>query len=156
MKYIRIDDNLLHGSVAFSWVKNLRIHFIVIADDEVVQDEFLKMTLGISKPHGVQLKTFSIAQTLEFLQDSANDDFNVLIIVRNVANARSIINETPEISTINIGMNRCVGDVVFKCNGASFDQKTYDECCKLSEQGIEIEFRVLYDDPFVYFKDLIK
>lgn len=155
MKYIRIDDNLLHGSVAFSWVKNLKIHFIIIADNVVVQDEFLKMTLGISKPHGVHLKTLTIQDTLAFLHDQNNNKFNILVIVRSVKNASLIVTDIQEISTINIGMHRNINDVVFKCNSAYFDQNAYDECCKLNARGIDIEFRVRFDDPIIYFKDLL-
>ena len=36
---IRIDDRLLHGQVAYSWKAKFNYQAIVIADDEVDNDE---------------------------------------------------------------------------------------------------------------------
>ena len=50
IKLTRIDDRLLHGQVAFTWTPALSADCIVIANDKVAKDEFLKMTLNLAKP----------------------------------------------------------------------------------------------------------
>jgi mannose/fructose/N-acetylgalactosamine-specific phosphotransferase system component IIB len=38
----RIDDRLIHGQVVTAWCKTTGANAIVIADDEVARDEFLR------------------------------------------------------------------------------------------------------------------
>lgn len=156
MLFLRVDDNLLHGSIAFSWVRGLKIHQILIADDLVVKDEFLKMSLGLAKPKGVQLQTLSIPDSIEFLKNEGNLSLNTLVIVRNLRYVKKITDQITSFSSINIGLNRSIGEVLFQHNGAFLDKEAYQICLDLEEYGIEIEFRLRYDDPIVYFSDIKK
>ena len=85
IKMLRVDDNLLHGQVAFSWVRNLKIHTIVIADDKVVNDQFMKMSLGLAKPPGVNLIIVSVNDAIEYLK--LDNKLNILVIVNSISNA---------------------------------------------------------------------
>ena len=51
IQLLRVDHRLLHGQVAFSWVKNLQSNCILIANDKVVNDEVYKTTLKLSLIH---------------------------------------------------------------------------------------------------------
>ena len=88
IKLLRVDDNLLHGQVAFSWVRNLRIHTIIVADDKVANDQFMKMSLGLAKPVGVNLIIDSVDNAIEILKN--DDKLNILVIVGNIRNAEKI------------------------------------------------------------------
>lgn len=156
MLFLRVDDNLLHGSIAFSWVRGLKIHQILIADDLVVKDEFLKMSLGLAKPKGVQLKTVSINDLIGYFKNEGNPSLNTLVIVRNLRYAKKITDQITSIRSVNIGLNRSLGEVLFQHNGAFLDEEAYQTCIELDESGIEIEFRLKYDDPVVYFSDIQK
>ena len=53
---LRVDDRLLHGQVAKTWTKKYSVDEILIVSDEVVDDEFSKMTLCLAKPSNVKLR----------------------------------------------------------------------------------------------------
>ncbi len=65
IKLVRIDHRLLHGQVVFSWSKSLNINRIIVANTEAAKDDFKKMSLNLSKPTGVKLHIFSVAELLE-------------------------------------------------------------------------------------------
>ncbi len=155
IKLLRIDDSLLHGQIAFSWVRNLKAHIIVIADDDVIKDEFTKMTLGLSKPPGVILKILSVDEAVLFLQDNIGSNMNIITIVNCVKNAEKIQKNLAIIKSINIGLLRTVKDVALKYNNTSFSLEDLEICKKLLKKGIEIELRLRYDDEKIYLKDLI-
>ena len=50
----RIDDRLLHGQVAVTWVGAVAPEAILIANDEAATNEMSKLALKMAKPAGVQ------------------------------------------------------------------------------------------------------
>ena len=49
----RIDDRLLHGQVAVTWVGAVAPEAILIANDEAATNEMSKLALKMAKPAGV-------------------------------------------------------------------------------------------------------
>ena len=72
IKLTRIDDRLVHGQVAFTWVPALGVNCLLVANDKVAKDEFMKMTLGLAKPAGTKLLVKSLHEAAEFLNDKKN------------------------------------------------------------------------------------
>ena len=50
IKLTRIDDRLVHGQVAFTWVSSLGIDCLVVANEKIAKDEFQKMAMGLHVP----------------------------------------------------------------------------------------------------------
>lgn len=49
---LRVDDRLIHGQVAMTWTKQLAVQGIVVANDEVANDNTQKMALKMAVPGG--------------------------------------------------------------------------------------------------------
>lgn len=47
---LRVDHRLLHGQVAFSWTQYVGADCILIANDNVPDDELRKTTIKLAKP----------------------------------------------------------------------------------------------------------
>ena len=60
----RVDHRLLHGQVVFSWCSTLNPDCILVADDDVVNDELRKTTLKLGKPSGTKLVIKSIDDSM--------------------------------------------------------------------------------------------
>ncbi len=52
IKLVRVDHRLLHGQVAFSWTQALGADCILIANDDVPQNDIRKTTIKLAKPAG--------------------------------------------------------------------------------------------------------
>lgn len=143
---LRVDDKLLHGQVAFSWVRNLKIHTIVIADDHIAYDEFMKMTLGLSKPSGVNLQILEIKDAVAFLQSNIHSDLHIMAIVNSIENAYRIMEQLPVILSLNLGSLRERYDAKPISENIALNSEEMMLCSKLIEQGKEIEMRMRYDD----------
>jgi len=103
IKLIRIDDRLLHGQVAFTWTPALGADCIVVANDKVAKDEFLKMTLNLAKPASAKLLIKSLADTVIFLNDPRSQSLKILVIINSVKDASILADEVSEIKSINFG-----------------------------------------------------
>lgn len=156
IKLLRIDDKLLHGQVAFSWVRNLKIHTIIIADDKVAYDEFSKMTLGLSKPTGVNLIIVEVDEAIELLKSHVNSGMNVMAIVSSIDNAYRIIYNIPEIKSLNLGVLRKNYNSVSLTHDIAINENEVKLCKKILDRSVEIEIRLTYDDEKLFLSDLIK
>jgi len=67
IKLTRIDDRLVHGQVAFTWVPTLGIDCLLVANDKVAKDEFQKMTMNLAKPANTKLLIRAMADAIVFL-----------------------------------------------------------------------------------------
>ena len=47
---VRIDDRLIHGQVAVVWTKHLGVNRILVANDQIVNNEVQKMSLRMAAP----------------------------------------------------------------------------------------------------------
>lgn len=153
---VRVDDKLLHGQVAFSWVRNLKIHTIVIADDHIAYDEFMKMTLGLSKPSGVNLKILEIKEAVAFLKEQRTSELHVMAIVNSIENAYRILQQLPWITTLNIGSLRERYDAQLIGENVALNTEEVALCKKLIKEGKQLEMRMRYDDPMVELRALLK
>ncbi|WP_052447587.1 PTS sugar transporter subunit IIB [Clostridium polynesiense] len=153
IKLLRVDDKLLHGQVAFSWIRNLKIHTLIIADDRVSGDEFLKMTLGLSKPPGVNLSIIELSTAIEVLKDKSCDKMNVMVIVSNVYNAKRITDALGTIKAINLGSIREHKDSRYIKGNIYLDDEEIKLCRQLEEQGIAVEIAFRYEDEKKRFDD---
>ncbi|WP_125702200.1 PTS sugar transporter subunit IIB [Lacticaseibacillus daqingensis] len=101
---LRVDERLIHGQVAMTWTKELRLTGIVIANDEAAKDEMQKMTLKMALPHGVKLIVKSVEGAISLLSDSRAEAMRLMVITRTVADAVKVATAFPKtIELVNIG-----------------------------------------------------
>ena len=154
IKLLRIDDRLLHGQVAMAWTKNLGIHTIVIANDSVASDEFLKMTLGLAKPIDVELRIENVENATKFIKANIESRQNVMVIINNLVDAKRILSVTP-IKSLNIGNLRERKDSVRYSFSMTLTPEDISICKELIDAGIELELRMVPEEKKVLIKNLI-
>lgn len=110
---LRVDDRLLHGQVAFSWLNFLGPDAIVIANDGVLTNEIQKATIKMAKPTGVKMSIRSLKGGIDLINDERVRDLKLFVVVRTTEDALTLINNVNEhISLVNIGglSNRTKGN----------------------------------------------
>lgn len=100
---LRIDSRLLHGQVAINWVNNVAASSILIADDEVMQNEMAVIALKMARPTGTKLAIRSIDCAAELLNDRRSEGISIFVIVRTIESALRLVEQTHSIHHINIG-----------------------------------------------------
>lgn len=153
---LRADDKLLHGQIAFSWVRNLKIQMVLIADDHIAHDEFMKMTLGLSKPSGVQLKILEVDNAIIFLKENLNTPIHIMVIVNSIENSYRLMKQIPQISSLNLGSLRERYDTQVISESVALRQDEIKLCKDLIDEGKEIEIRMRYDDKKILLHTLLK
>ena len=99
----RVDHRLLHGQVAFSWTQSIGADCILIANDDVPNNEIRKTTIKLAKPQGVKLVIKSIEDSIAALQSGVTDKYKLFIVVESVRDAYQLAKACPQIKQINLG-----------------------------------------------------
>ncbi len=155
IKLTRIDDRLVHGQVAFTWTPSLGIDCILVANDKVVKDEFQKMTLNLAKPSGIKLLIKSVADAAVFLNDERSKPLKILVLVNNVKDAGSLVEQVPEITSINLGGLRSKDGSKLISKAFAVNGDDIEIIRGLLEKGIELEVRQVPTDNKKLVKELI-
>lgn len=100
----RVDDRMLHGQVAVTWVNEVAPDAILIANDEAATNEMSKLAFKMAKPAGVKLAIKTINDAAVLLKDPRSKKTRIFLIVKTVQDALALVKLTGnEISTVNIG-----------------------------------------------------
>ena len=78
----RIDDRLIHGQVMTAWVKKTRANQILIIDDDVAKDEFMREVLKMSAPNGIDILVKGLDDAVEFLKQQDEESKRLIILVK--------------------------------------------------------------------------
>ena len=146
IKLIRIDDRLVHGQVAFTWVPSLGIDCLIVANDLIAKDDFQKMTLGLAKPAGVRQLIKSVSDTISFLNDEKNKSAKMLVLINSVKDAAALANGVSEISAINLGGIRAKENARLISKAVAVTDEDVVLIKALLQKNIEIEIRQVPTD----------
>lgn len=155
IKLTRIDDRLLHGQVAFSWTPALGADCLVVANDKIAKDEFMKMTFGLAKPAGTKLHIKSIKDAIVFLNEEKNKKLNILVLINTVKDAGLLAAEVPEIQSINFGGIRTKEGARLISKAVALNDDDIVLIRELLDKGIELEVRQVPTDQKQLLSGLI-
>lgn len=103
IKMTRVDHRLLHGQVAFTWIRQVGADCILIANDAVAKDELRMSVLRMAKPQGVKLVMKSVDDSIKALTSGVTDKYNLFIITESIEDAWRLCKAVPAIRELNIG-----------------------------------------------------
>ncbi|EMF0059975.1 PTS sugar transporter [Enterococcus hirae 57-03-H11] len=151
----RVDHRLLHGQVAFSWTQSIGADCILIANDDVPNNEIRKTTIKLAKPQGVKLVIKSIEDSIAALQSGVTDKYKLFIVVESVKDAYQLAKACPQIKQINLGGikskegTRSLGKAV---NVLPEEEKLLEQ---MIANGIEVEIRQVPADKKIAAKEVL-
>lgn len=100
---LRVDDRLIHGQVAMTWTKQLRVQGIVVANDDAANDDTQKMALKMAVPSGIKVLIKPVDEAIRVLNDKRASKMRILVLTRTVKDALKVRKQVGEIEFLNIG-----------------------------------------------------
>jgi len=156
IKLVRIDDRLVHGQVAFTWVPALGVNCVIVANDKVAKDEFQKMTLGLAKPANTKLLITSINDAITFLNEGKNQSLKILVLINNIKDAARLAETVPEIKSVNFGGIRSKEGSTLISKAIAITNEDMPVLNAMIQKSVELEIRQVPTDNKLLVADLIK
>ena len=100
IKHLRIDNRLIHGQVAVTWMNNIGADKIIVSNDKVAADPIQKMALPMAA-RGNTVYVFSVAETIKYAQENPNE--TMFIICKHPQDALDVLNSGLEVERVNVG-----------------------------------------------------
>ncbi|WP_334333093.1 PTS sugar transporter subunit IIB [Companilactobacillus sp. HBUAS59544] len=91
IKLVRVDNRLLHATVALNWTSFVNANYISIVDPGHTDDPFLTKVLQLSLPKEKKINIFSVDQLLNFLKNNEIEECNLIIIFKDLQSLRNCV-----------------------------------------------------------------
>ena len=100
IKHLRIDNRLIHGQVAVTWMNSIGADKIIVCNDKVAADPIQKMALPMAA-RGNTVYVFSIDETIKYATE--HKDETMFIICKFPSDALAILKSGLEVQDVNVG-----------------------------------------------------
>ena len=151
----RIDDRLIHGQVMTAWVHETKGNEIVIIDDEVAQDDFLKMIINSSAPKGITVEIFSQSEAVKFFSENENDNKKIIILVKTPQVIEYLINQNVKINSVNVGGMGAREDRSKLFRNISVSDQERESFKKIINRNVSVFIQVTPDQKKVDIKNYL-
>jgi len=157
IKLCRIDDRLIHGQTASSWLSHVGAEQIICVSDTAVanpvQTQVLKMAASAYTVH-----VFGVDQFIK-IYNSQPIKKSTFLILESTADALKLVENGVDINYINFGGMRARADrnISFNPDYLMFNQAELEAVDELEKHGVKIEFQIAaYDTPTSLRSHLVK
>jgi len=153
-RLVRIDDRLIHGQVVAGWLRALGAERIVIVDDDMARDEFLREVLTLAAPQGVPVEVFDLAHGAARCIELASTPEPVIVLARSPRTVVGLRQAGVPIEVVDLGgMGGGPGrHRLHKTISVSPDELA--DLRELERLGTRVEIQIVADDRPIPFQSL--
>lgn len=151
----RIDDRLIHGQVMTSWLNYTSANKIMIIDDKVAEDNFMKSVLKTVIPANIKLAIFNIDKAAARLEKGFQDPDRVIILVKYPETLYKLKEKGIIFDKINIGGMGVSGTRTkfYKNISASAEERTMLKA--LVEAGSDVRVQIIAEDNAISIANML-
>ncbi len=149
IKLVRVDHRLIHGQVAFSWLKFLGADCILIASDELLKDELRMSGLRMAKPSTVKLVMKNMEDSIKALNSGVTDKYNLLVLCESVDDVYRLAKGSDRIKAVNLGGTKSADNRKAISKAVHLSEQDIEKIKELVNEGIEVSVQMVPDDASV-------
>ena len=150
----RIDDRLIHGQVMTAWIKQKNAVQVVVADDEVAEDDFMINVLEMAVPDEIAIGIFNRDDAVEFMKQGL--EAPTILLVKGPEILNYMVDQGIEIDEIDVGgMGAKEGRSVLYKN-ISTNPEENKNFLDLIQKGVNVFVQVMPQDKQVKVAEYIK
>lgn len=150
---VRIDDRLIHGQVMTTWMKVLPAKRIIIVDDKVARDVFMKEVLKMAAPDGVKVEVHTVESAVPLFTEG----FSVptFVLVKTPLTLKELVDQGVKLPAINIGgMGMNAGrKKLFKNIAATEEERIILK--DFIDAGIDVKVQIIPSEKIIEVKSLV-
>ena len=157
---LRLDERLIHGQVAVTWVKGSNFDTLLVVDDASAKDDFVKKTLYMAAPNNIKTFVMTTEEALNVLTDERSRARHIFTVVRHLDTLHEIASKAIDVKAINIGnYGRLVksANQRYSYGGKLFlDDEEKAKLEKLTELGIPVTVQLTPQAPKEDISNVLK
>lgn len=100
---VRVDFRLIHGQVITKWVRQTSANRIVIIDDALASDEFMKSIYVMAAPSNVEVNVYSVDSAVNTWKKDQMGKGKLFILFKDIQTTYRTIKQGIPIKNVQIG-----------------------------------------------------
>ena len=153
VKIINIDDRLIHGQVATTWIKDFGVTSVIIIDDKTAADPIQRKIAGLAVP-GIQVNIFSVDKFLDVIKRTEIKKPTMLLFATPIA-VKQVKDSGYEFSYLNISGMRFNENRERLHRNVSVTPEEKEALKALIDSGVEVYAQTTTRDDKTNLKDLL-
>lgn len=146
IEHVRMDYRLIHGQVLVAWSSSLHFDEIIVTNDKVAADPLQVTLLKSVAPAGVKVRIFSTVDAAKYINDPANEQKRLFIIVKFPEDALGLHEAGADFKSLNLG-NQAFMRGSEKLNKTVYLLESGVKALKaLHDKGVQITARMMPQD----------
>lgn len=146
IKWIRIDDRLIHGQVATSWLRHVNAEQVICVNDAAAQNPVQAQVLKMAAPDLV-VHVFGVQQFANIYKKNPIKR-STFLILGSTSDALALKENGVPIDYINYGGMRKRADRHSYAHDLSFSPDEEQALEELVKQGVQVEYQIAaFDEP---------
>lgn len=133
-KMVRIDYRLIHGQVVAKWIKFRPVNRLIVADDELLKDEFMSDIYKMAAP-GNEVEIVAVDDLQEALD---RKDDQVMLIFRDVATAKRVFDANIELAELNVGAVPSTKERHSVTQGVALSKDEFEVLQEMKKTGLDV------------------
>lgn len=146
IKWIRIDDRLIHGQVATSWLRHVNAQQVICISDAAANNPVQATVMKMAAPD-LSVHVFGVQQFVDIYKKTPIKK-STFMILGSTADALALKQGGVPIEYINYGGMRKRADRTSYAHDLSFSKEEEDALNELIKEGVQIEYQIAaFDEP---------
>ncbi len=144
----RVDNRLIHGQVGMTWATHLGANLIIVANDEVANDEVQQNLMDMAVASAAETRYFTLQKTIDVIHMAA-DWQHIFLVVKTPQDALKLAENGVPIDVLNIGNMHFSEGKKQVTSTISVDEDDKATFRRLLDLGIKIELRKVPSDSVI-------
>ena len=139
VRLVRVDFRLMHGQVIANWLNQVDGNAIMIVNDQLSQDSFMKNVYKMAAPKGVRVSIFSLEKALEKIQSEEYTQGRQLVVLfKTISGAKMAFEKGFPMKELQVGGLGSGKDRVQITNQIYLNRSDTDKLLELNGKGVKV------------------
>ena len=138
IKLVRIDFRLIHGQVITKWFAQALADRIVIVDDHLAQDDFMKEIYEMAAPPGAKVNVFTVEQAVKKYAEDQLGSGKILVLFKDVETVWRAFQEGFRITEVQIGGLGSTPERKVVCGAITMDDRDARRLKMMMDRGVHV------------------
>ena len=139
VRLVRVDFRLVHGQVIANWLNQVDGNAIMIVNDQLSQDSFMKNVYKMAAPKGVRVSIFSLEKALEKIQSEEYTQGRQLVVLfKTISDAKMAFEKGFPMKELQVGGLGSGKDRVQITNQIYLNRSDTDKLLELNGKGVKV------------------
>jgi Phosphotransferase system, mannose/fructose/N-acetylgalactosamine-specific component IIB len=155
IKFVRIDDRLIHGQVVTTWIKKFDIEQVIIVNDEIAKDQVQTTVMQLAAPPGIKVVPLTVDRFIAAYNSNPIKK-STMVIFANPVDVDKCLEGGFKITSLNVGGIKFVMGKTQITKAVSLNETDKEAFKKILARGVKVQIQMVPNDNQISLEELLK